>query len=303
AIGWRDAEQRLPMEKDTLFHMASNTKPVVAAAILMLAEEGKLALDDPVSKHLAAFDNYRSGGITIRHLLTHTSGLRIPTIFLKPLLDNPTLQAEVARFGKIGAEVEPGTSYQYNNPGYNTLGAIIEVASGQPLSQFLKENIYDPLEMRDSSNHETNSPVERLGVVYKRRKGAWRIFSKPDSPPRYPFVRASGGMISIAANYFRFCQIFLASGAPILSAESARAATSPQTRHAYSREELSQRDSFYGYGWTVRRDGVYSHGGSEGTYVWVDPNTKVIGLYFTQSPNNTLRRRFQKIVEAAVQQP
>ncbi|MCP5116545.1 MAG: beta-lactamase family protein, partial [bacterium] len=85
AVGWRDKEQGLAIEKDSLFHMASNTKPVVAAAIMMLAEEGKLALDDPVRKYLTSYDNYRSGGITIRHLLTHTGGLRIRGIFLEPL--------------------------------------------------------------------------------------------------------------------------------------------------------------------------------------------------------------------------
>ena len=304
ALGWRDKDRRLPMEKDTLFHMASNTKPVVAAAVLMLAEEGKLSLDDPVRTHLPSFDNHRAGRIKIRHLLSHTSGFRIRPIFLRPLLDNTSLQAEVARFGKIGAERIPGSSYQYSNPGYNTLGAIVEIVSGLPLDQFLKQRIYDPLGMKDSSNHESQSPAERMAIVYKKRQGAWRVFAKPGDPPRYPFVRASGGMISTAADYFRFCQAFLNGGsnnsARILREESVRTATSAQTRRVYTPDELWKRDSFYGYGWSVRRDGIYSHGGSEGTYAWIDPRTKVIGLFFTQSPNNALRRQFQKLVEAAV---
>ncbi len=81
---------------------------------------------------------------------------------------------------------------------------------------------------------------------------------------------------------------------------SARAATNPQTRDVHSREDLSQMESFYGYGWSVRRDGVFAHGGSEGTYAWVDPKTKVVGLFFTQGSSGGLRRRFQKIVEASI---
>ena len=85
AIGFRDKDAGLPMEEDTLFHMASNTKPVVAAAVLMLAEQKLLSLDDRVRKYLPSFDNYRSGEIRIRHLLTHTSGFRIDSLFMMPL--------------------------------------------------------------------------------------------------------------------------------------------------------------------------------------------------------------------------
>ncbi len=311
AVGWRDKEQGLPMRKDTLFHMASNTKPVIATAILLLAEEGKLSLDDLVRKYLPSFDNYRSGQIRIRHLLSHTSGFRIPGIFLKPLLEKspehpnaPSLLAEVARFGKIGAEVAPGTTYQYSNPGYNTLGALIEVVSDKPLDVFLRERIYRPLGMNESWNHESKAPAERLGVVYKRDKGTWTIFQKPTDPPRYPFVRGSGGMITSAADYFRFCQMFLnggiLNGKRILSEKSVRMATAPQTLSIYSREQTWKRSTCYGFGWQVSHDGVFAHGGSEGTYAWVDPRNKVVGLFFTQCPSGKYRRQFQKVVEAAV---
>ncbi|MEZ5365442.1 MAG: serine hydrolase domain-containing protein [Bryobacterales bacterium] len=121
AVGLRDYEHKLPMERGTLFRMASNTKPVTATAILMLAEEGKLSVDDNVRKYLPSFDNYRAGSIKIRHLLSHTSGLRIPVIFFKPYVLPPALQTEVDRFGVVGAEETPGETYSYNNPGFNTL--------------------------------------------------------------------------------------------------------------------------------------------------------------------------------------
>src|SRR5688572_2689737 len=138
AIGLRNREANLPMEKDTMFRMASNTKPVIGTAVSILVERGKLKYDDPVRKYIPTFDNYQSGFIQVRHLLTHTSGFRINSLFIQPYLPNPTLQGEVARFGPVGAAVIPGSSYSYSNPGFNTLGALIEIASGQPLETFLR---------------------------------------------------------------------------------------------------------------------------------------------------------------------
>ncbi len=133
AYGWRDLKKEKPMEKASLFRMASNSKAVTALGALMLVDEHRLALDEPVCKHLPGFDNPRGNKITVKQLLTHTSGLRIKPIFLKPLIqkssehpDAPSLQVEVARFGAIGAEKEPGATWMYNNAGYNTLAALIE---------------------------------------------------------------------------------------------------------------------------------------------------------------------------------
>ncbi|MCG8469667.1 MAG: beta-lactamase family protein, partial [Gemmatimonadetes bacterium] len=105
AVGMRDKENGLPMERNTMFRMASNTKPVVATAIAQLVEAGELDYDDLVREHIPEWDNYRAGFITIGQLLSHSSGLRIPTLFLQPLGDAPTLQSESARFGAVGAAV------------------------------------------------------------------------------------------------------------------------------------------------------------------------------------------------------
>lgn len=206
ALGYQNFDAKIALKKDGLFRMASNTKPVVATAVLMVAEEQKLALADNARKHLASFDNYRAGWIQVRHLLSHTSGLRVGPIFLQPVLPNPTLQKEAARFGEIGAENPPGTTYSYNNPGFNSLGAVIEAVSGKPLEHFLKQRVYDPLGMRDSSNHESRADQGRMSTVYSRDDtGTWKVEWKPGDEPDYPFVRASGGMISSAADYARFC--------------------------------------------------------------------------------------------------
>ena len=140
AVGMRDQELGLPMERNTMFRMASNTKPLIATAIAQLVEKGKLSYTDLVRERIPEWDNYRAGFITIGQLLSHSSGLRIPTLFLRPLMeataehrDAPTLQLEAARFGEIGAAVPPGEAYRYSNPGYNTLAALVEIASGKLL--------------------------------------------------------------------------------------------------------------------------------------------------------------------------
>src|SRR5205085_3746094 len=114
--------------------------------------------------------------ITVRQLLSHTSGFRIPTIFLSPFLkktpehsDWPNLRAEVERFGPIGAAVTPGTSYSYSNPGYNTLGAIVEAVSGQPLEEFLSERIYRPLGMTESAHQDRPGLTERRACIHRKK--------------------------------------------------------------------------------------------------------------------------------------
>ncbi|MBN2313056.1 MAG: beta-lactamase family protein [Sedimentisphaerales bacterium] len=319
AVGWKDKENRIPIQKDTMFRMASNTKPVVAAGISILVEEGKLNYNDFVRKHIQAFDNYRSGDIKIHHLLTHTSGFRIQEIFIKPLIQKssqypnaPNLQIEVDRFGQIGVEEPPGTTYSYNNPGYNTLGALIEIASGKPLEVFLTDRIYKPLGMVDSYHQEVadklDGKLNRMSVVYREKKGGgWTINWKPGDPPQYPFVRASGGMISTVMDYAIFCQMFLNggiyNGKRILKEETVRLMTSALTASIYTPEERIQRDNYYGYGWNVDRDGIFSHGGADGTKAWVDPAGNLIVLVFTQCPgkrNGSLNTRFLKLVQTSI---
>ena len=117
ARGWKDKEQGIALEKDAMFRMASNTKPVIATGISILVEQGVLNYDDLVRKHVKSFDNYRAGDINIHHLLTHTSGFRIEPIFFKPLIQKspehpaaPSLRIEVDRFGQVGVTEPPGTS-------------------------------------------------------------------------------------------------------------------------------------------------------------------------------------------------
>ena len=315
AVGWRDKARNIPMEPNTLFRMASNTKPVVATGVAMLVQDGKLAYNDLVREHMAEWDNYRAGFINIGHLLSHSSGLRIPTLFLRPYMepsaehpDAPTLQLEAARFGSVGAEVTPGTSYSYNNPGYNTLGALAEMASGMRLDEYLDEVLYTPLGMDDSYHHEVDEKMDgkldRMSVVYYQRdgEGDWTAGWTPGDPPQVPFVRASGGMISTAGDYVIFCQMFLNGGEyggrRYLSEQSVRLMTTPKIR---TNPGSDGPPSYYGYGWSVSEEGVYSHGGSDGTNAFVDPNQDLIVLVFTQTPGGRNPvGRFREIVNLAI---
>ncbi|HEX6134362.1 MAG TPA: serine hydrolase domain-containing protein [Longimicrobiales bacterium] len=311
AVGSRDLEAGLPMEKSTMFRMASNTKPVVAAGAAMLVESGRLSFDDPVRKYIPSFDNYRSGFIQVKHLLSHTSGFRINTLFLQPYLprsaehpDAPSLQLEVARFGVVGADVTPGTSYSYSNPGYNTLGALIEIVSGRPLDAYLREQIYDPLGMADTYHMETADRLDgklgRMGAVYYERNGGqWVAGWRPGDDPQVPFVRASGGLISTAWDYAIFLQTFLNGGVY----GDARLLTSEMVKRMTTRQTPPDGPS-YGYGWSVSEDGVYSHAGSDGTFAWVDPARGIIGMVLTQTPRGrNPRQRFVQLVNLSIEEP
>ena len=317
ALGWKDKEQGIRIKKDAMFRMASNTKPVVATGIAILAEQGKLRFDDPVHRHIKSFDNANASGIMLHHLLTHTSGFRIKPIFFKPLVEKsakhpgaPSLKLEVDRFGEVGAKEPVGKSYSYSNAGFNTLGAVTEVVSGKPLESHLKQSIYRPLGMKDSYHHEVadklDGKLERMSVVYYKRDGKWIPGWKPGQPPKYPFVRASGGMISTAMDYAVFCQMYLNGGTyggkRIIKKETVKLLTTPHTATLYGPAEKIKREHFYGYGWRVYLEGAFAHSGSDGTAAWVDPKNQLIVLVFTQSPaGNKLRDRFFKLVQLAIE--
>ncbi len=316
ALGWKDKERGIPIKKDAMFRMASNTKPVIATGISILVEDQKLDYNDNVRTHIKSFDNYRSGFIKIHHLLTHTSGFRIRPIFYRPLIpkspehpDAPNLLLEIDRFGETGATEPVGTTYSYSNAGFNTLGALIVIASGQPIEVFLKERLYEPLGMIDSYHHELaeklDGKLDRMSVVYYKRRGEWTEGWKPGDSPQYPFIRASGGLISTARDYAAFCQMFLNggiyNGKRILKKETVKLMTSLQTASIYTPEERAQRDNYYGYGWRVEKDGVFSHSGSDGTAAMVDPSKELIVLVFTQSPTRSFPLdRYFKLIQNSI---
>ena len=155
AIGYRNLESKEPMLIDTIFDIRSVTKPVTAIGIMILMEEGKLALNDPVEKYLPEFKSTANtrNRITILHLLTHTSGMplnRPPEIEDITIKRDRTLADVVTILSKQEPDFEPGTQFRYYSGGFAILGHIIEMVSGKPFEQFIKERIFDPLGMKDT---------------------------------------------------------------------------------------------------------------------------------------------------------
>lgn len=307
AVGVRDREKNLPMERGTPFQIMSMTKPVVASAALILAAQGKLQLDDPVSRYIPAFAQGRSQEIKIRNLLNHTSGFRIPTNFVPKtdaeIANGSTLQREVARFPEIGPAEAPGSSYEYSNPGYNTLAAVIEVASGEKIDVFLSDSIFRPLRMHDTYAYWRGQPRSGLPPVYEKKNGTWEIVQED----YVPFAKGSSGLVSTAWDYAKFCQMYLNggiyNGVRVMGERFVQQATSPTVRSQLvypSSRQLEQRhmqsrwyyrrdsrglgiDIGYGLGWVTASDGTFAHAGSWETFAWVDPNREIVGLILTQN--------------------
>ncbi len=305
AYGWRDLDKKQPMKKDSLFQMASNTKALTAAGVLSLVDDGKVNLDDAAFKYLTAFQNLKSANITIRQLLTHTAGLRIKTLFKMPLMeksaehpDAPTLLLEVDRLADVGPEVKPGTTFSYNNAGYNILAGVVEKLTGS-YKKHLHQRFYEPLGMTDSSNHESDADQKRMSAIFEDKTAAgWKVGWKPGDPSKFPFARGSGGMISSAMDFAIFCQTLLNGGTyggkRVLSKALVKQAVNPQSKYI-------KAAGGYGLGWAVQKAGAMaSHSGSDGTYAWMDPKRKVVGLLLTQSPGGKIPRvQFRKTVNAA----
>jgi CubicO group peptidase (beta-lactamase class C family) len=179
SAGWRSLERQTPMTKDSVFWIASMTKSFTAAAVMMLADEGKLNVNDPVEEYLPEFKGQMVAGedgketphppkhpITISDILSHTSGLITPQD--KALHPSATLQEEVAQYGARPLLREPGAKYQYNNVGINTAGRIVEVVSGMPYPDFIQKRLLDPLEMKDTSFWPNEAEGARLASSYRR---------------------------------------------------------------------------------------------------------------------------------------
>jgi CubicO group peptidase (beta-lactamase class C family) len=164
AVGFADVAATKPMRKDTLFWIASESKPMTSAALMMLVDEGKVNVDDPVEKYLPEFKGQMlameqdadhavlrkpTHPITVREVLSHTSGLPFSSPMEKPTLDGLRLRDAVASYAMAPLEFQPGAKYRYSNAGINTAGRIIEVVSGTPYERFMDERLFKPLGMRD----------------------------------------------------------------------------------------------------------------------------------------------------------
>ena len=191
AIGWQDIENKKPMRSDSIFQIMSMTKPLTGLGIMMLMEDGRLTLNDPVEIYIPEFrEQHLADGskpkhpVTIRDLMTHTSGMsgRLPETMpdLYTRMDKPLSEA-VPAFAAQPLEFEPGKKWQYSNSGIATLGRIIEVMTGAPYERFMQQRIFDPLGMKDTFFFPPADKKDRIAVLYTRKDG--KLVQAPMRPP------------------------------------------------------------------------------------------------------------------------
>ncbi len=317
AAGMADRERGIPMRTDHIVRMRSMTKPLVGTAALMLVEEGRLSLDDRVAEHLPAFDNPRSREITVFQLLTHTSGLTGSIYATAEGTPFQTLREAVDSVGVRGPTFEPGTDYSYSDPGSSTLAALVAEIAGEPAEDVIRRRILEPLEMESSLLFLTEDhPLrERVASTYRRPEGSgdedgdggWVKYWDNTMPQVMPFFRGSGGLYSTAADYARFLAAMKNGGrlgeVRLLEEETVARATSPRADGVFPPDSLETMETVYGLHWTAFTDraapvspGSFGHGGSDGTYAWVDPALDLIAVYLTQSRGTETRARFRELV-------
>lgn len=213
--GFADRETKRPMAKDTMFSVCSNTKTVTSALVLTFVEEGKLGLDDPVSKF---FPEFKDNRVTVRHLLAHTSGL--PYVAdAKRNRDAVPLAEQVAIAAAKGVSYEPGSKYKYCGLGFSVAAAILEKISGRPFEVLMKERIFDPLGMKDATFRPTKEQQARIAMLYYYPPTGGEpvpcgfgdgVTLPLESPDRVP--SAAGGLYATAGDFLRFSQMIALKG-------------------------------------------------------------------------------------------
>lgn len=306
------APKREAMTEDTIFDAASLTKVVATTpAIMMLVERGQLRLDDAVAKHLPDFATNNKSTITIRHLLTHTSGLR-PGLPRDP--DWSGYDKAIALACAEAPTNAPGTSFRYSDINYILLGHLVRVISRKPLDEFTEENIFGPLKMADTTYKPAKKLVERIAPTEKSGNGFLRGTVHDPTARRMGGVAGHAGLFTTASDLARFSRCMLnggtLDGARILRAETIQLMTSVQTP-----PEMEIRR---GLGWDIDSPyagprgehlpvGSYGHTGWTGTSLWIDPfsRTFVILMSNRNHPDESgsviqLRNRLGTLAAEAV---
>jgi CubicO group peptidase (beta-lactamase class C family) len=319
AVGWADKEAKKPMRTDSIFQIMSMTKPFVGTAIMLLADEGKLSVTDPVEKHIPEFrgqmvviKRHDDGTvlmkkpvrpITIFDLMTHSSGLPYgPPAGLKELNQaiDRTLADAVLVYSQTPLEFEPGSKWSYSNMGIGILGRIIEIRSGIPFEKFLETRLFVPLGMKDSHFFLPAEKHGRLAAIYKKGPnglektggetlGGYALNFRKDA--KYP--APEWGLYTTAQDLSAFYQMLLnggsANGKRLISKSSIDVMTRKQTGELRAGH---MPNTAFGLTWEVIEDprgelaylstGTFGHGGAFGTHGWVDRKKDMVGVFLIQ---------------------
>lgn len=317
AVGKSDIAAEKPMQEDTLFAIASMTKPITGAAIMILVDEGKVSLDDPISKYVPEFKNakLKSGEapqreITVRDVVTHTSGLS------GDQQNMGTIQETAKKLAERPLQFQPGEKWMYS-PGLTVAGAVVEVASGQAFDKFLEERIFKPLGMHDTTFNPSKQQQERIVKLYKKSAEGkleetthWiNDFSQHREP------NPSGGLFSTARDMATFYAMVLAGGElggqRVLSERAAKELT---TIHSGEATTGFTPGNGWGIGWCVIKEpqgptaalskGSAGHGGAFGTQGWIDREKNMAFVLMIQRsglPNGDASQMRQDLQRIAVE--
>jgi CubicO group peptidase (beta-lactamase class C family) len=352
AYGLMDLDAKKPMVKDGIFRIMSMTKPVIGVAVLMMMEEGKVRLQDPISRFIPEWKTMtvgvpipdaaggragggaapagRAGGappepryytmpaereVTIRDLLTHTSGLvsgPISNAAARAVAAGPkdTLADFIPRLGKLPLEFQPGTRWAYSaTAGFDTLSRVVEIASGMPIDKFVKQRIFDPLEMKDTSYIVPNGNP-RLVKLYSRTADGLR----PAADPAFMngiYFSGGGGLVSTATDYAQFAMM-LVNGGELNGVRLLSPRTVELMGSVFAPDSLPGRPKGESYGLSVRvvndpvarnsflSEGSFGWSGAYGTHFWVDRKEKLIAIVMTQTSNQDFLRDYENMVMQAV---
>jgi CubicO group peptidase (beta-lactamase class C family) len=345
--GVMDLETKQPVTPATMFRVASMTKPITSVALMMMVEEGKVRLNDPVSRYIPEFKNLKvavadpataaapggrggRGGpppkfttvaaereVTIKDLLTHVSGLASGT------LSNSTVQAiarkegekladYIPRLGGTALEFQPGTRWAYSaQAGHDTLGRIVEIASGMPLNEFFQKRIFDPLGMKDITFWPSDAQWPRVASVYNSGANGLTKNNNPNGMSSKVYFMGSGGLISTAEDYIPF-GIMLANGGELNGKRILSRKTVEMLRSAHVPDTLPGRAPGEGYGLGVRvvtnhvkrgtmlSDGTFGWSGVYGTHFFVDPVEQTVGVLLVQTSNREVNQDFEDLVAQSI---
>ncbi len=328
-FGFADIEKEQPVEENTIFRIFSMTKPITAVALMSLYDEGKFELDDKLSRYIPEFTDVMvynaenqsldelDNALTIRHLLTHTSGIvygwgqsYVDSLYRVTGVgnwDSATIGDKVKILATLPLKFQPGTAWEYGLS-IDVAGYLVEVLSGVPLDEYFKSKIFDPLHMDDTGFHVTEEKLERFAeVYYMDGEGALKpggFMSEAFKKPAIMFS-GGGGLVSTMDDYLTFCRMLLnggtLDGVKILEESTVKLIMSDQLPATASyREGIG-----YGLSGQVNLEsGEYSWAGAASTNFWIDPSTQMIIICYAQlmpsdhsyayAFNNIVKRAFIK---------
>lgn len=299
AAGWADIAGQRKMAADSVFWIASQSKPITGAALMILVDEGKVKLDDPIEKYLPEFrgqmfvaeksDDQKvlrklSRAITVRDTLSHCSGMPFKSALEEPTLDLWPLKLRVKSYAMTPLETDPGTKYQYSNAGINTAARVIEVVTGKSFEAFLDERLFQPLGMTDTTFWPNAAQVTRIATAYRpgpEKKGLQPLqieqlhYPLTDKTERFPMP--AGGLFSTAHDLARFYRMLLNDG----ELDGKRYLSSAAVQDLTSKQTPAALKDNYGLGFAVS-PGVFGHGGAYSTNTSADRNRNLILIWLVQ---------------------